>query len=159
MPPTRRLFRLAVVALALVLVASCGGGSGAKQRGGGRGREKPCPQRLPFRATVLPDGFANDLVKGTGRGSASASTVAYHYSGPEAKYIDVFRGGQLHKFKNGKPVNVLGALAHMAKVDDVWALKVRLARGRCSKYQFEGHGVSEGEMRKFATGLKKGGGG
>jgi hypothetical protein len=160
MPAISRLSRLVVALIAALLVASCGGdGEGGGKRNPGRGdKESACPDKLPIAATKLPSGFSDNAVKGPAAGNREIENVRiWHYNGPEAKFIEVFRGGQRHKFTKGTPMRALETIARVGKIDGGYAAKIRLGRGRCSRYVYEGRGVSEGELKNIVTGLKRSG--
>ena len=159
--PARSALRaFAVVVVAALLVASCGGdGNGGARRNPGRGdKESACPDKLPIAATRLPTGFSDDAVKGPAAGNGELENVRiWHYTGPEAKFIEVFRGGQRHKFTKGNPMRSLETIARVGKIDGGYAAKIRLGRGRCSRYVYEGRGISEGDIKAVMTGLKRSG--
>ena len=159
MPADTRLFRLAVVCLALVLaVAACGGGGGKKKEHGSASKaSKACPEKLNFRLGSVPAGFSHTLVKGPAAGQPEIKNVViYHVNGPSGRYIELFRGGERHKLpKKGKTARSIGGnIAHVGQITGGYGAKVRLSRGRCSKYQFEGHGLGELDMAKVVGGLK-----
>jgi hypothetical protein len=160
MPAISRVSRLAVVLLAAVLVASCGGdGEPAERRNQGRGEKgSACPDKLPIAATKLPSGFSDDAVKGPAAGNKELENIRiWHYNGPEAKYVEVFRGGERHKFRRGTAVRALETIARIGKIDGGYGAKIRLGRGRCSRYVYEGRGVSEGDIKAIVGGLRRAG--
>jgi hypothetical protein len=161
MPARHRLFRLAVVLLVLALGASCGSSGERAKRNEGRGdKGEACPDNLPIKATKLPSGFTSNVVDGPAQGSATIKNVRiWHYNGPEAKVIEVFRGGQRHKFTKGTPVRALETIARVGKIDGGAAAKLRLGRGRCSRYVYEGRGLAEADLKSIVSGLKRSGSG
>ena len=161
MPARGRLFRLAVVLLALALAASCGSSGERGKRNEGRGsKSEACPDNLPIKATKLPAGFSSDPADGPAQGAEEIKNVRiWHYNGPEAKVIEVFRGGQRHKFTKGTPVRALETIARIGKIPDGAAAKLRLGRGRCSRYVYEGRGVDTNAMKAIMAGLKRSGSG
>ena len=164
MSATRRLFRLAVVLLAvisLVAAAGCGSSGERTKRNEGRGdKGEACPNNLPIKATKLPAGFTSNAVDGPAQGAKEIENVRiWHYNGPEAKVIEVFRGGQRHKFTKGTPVRALETIARIGKIDGGAAAKLRLGRGRCSRYVYEGRGLDANAMKTVVSGLKRSGSG
>ena len=161
MPARSRLFRLAVVLLALVLAAACGSSGERTRRNEGRGdKGEACPNNLPIKATKLPAGFTSNVVDGPAQGEKTIDNVRiWHYNGPEAKVIEVFRGGQRHKFTKGTPVRALETIARIGKIDGGAAAKLRLGRGRCSRYVYEGRGLDTNAMKAIMAGLKRAGSG
>jgi hypothetical protein len=146
--------------IAFALAASCGGGgdNGARNNPGRGDKNAACPEKLPLETTKLPAGFSSNLVKGVAPGKSEIKNVrAWHYSGPEAKVIEVFRGGQRHKFTKGKPIRSAGTIARTGKIEGGYAAKLRLGRGRCSRYVYEGIGLNESEIKDVAAGLKRSG--
>ncbi len=160
MPARKLVIRLVICAITLAVFASCGGDDAAK-KAGASDRNKACSEGLPFKFGSLPTGFSKSLEDGPAPGQDGVRTsVAYHIKGPEAKYIEVFRGGARHKYEKGKDpkgrvVRVLGGIARLNKIDGVNVLRIRIARGRCSRYQVEGNGLSEAEMTKIAAGITR----
>lgn len=159
MPARRRLFRLAVLVLALVLAAGCGSSGERPRRNQGRDdKGGACPDNLPIKATKLPAGFTSNVVDGPAQGAEEIDNVRiWHYNGPEAKVIEVFRGGQRHKFTKGTPVRALETIARIGKIEGGAAAKLRLGRGRCSRYVYEGRGLDENAMKTVVSGLKRSG--
>jgi hypothetical protein len=159
MPARNRLFRLAVVLIAVVLAAACGSSGEQPRRNEGRGEKgEACPDNLPIKATKLPTGFTSNVVDGPAQGNKEIENVRiWHYNGPEAKVIEVFRGGQRTKFTKGTPVRALETIARIKKIDGGTGAKLRLGRGRCSRYVYEGRGLSEADMKAIMTGLKRSG--
>ena len=160
MPRRTRLFRLAVVLTALVFVAACGnGGDGRKNEGRGD-KNSACPEKLPIKTTKLPEGFSSNVIDGPAQGSPPVENVRiWHYNGPEAKVLEVFRGGQRHKFTKGTPVRALETIARIGKIEGGYAAKIRLGRGRCSRYVYEGRGLDDKDMKTVVSGLKRSGSG
>jgi hypothetical protein len=160
-PTPPRLFRLAVVLLALALVASCGGGGDGDRKNEGRGdKNSACPDKLPIKSTKLPTGFSSNVIDGPAQGSPELRNVRiWHYNGPESKVLEVFRGGQRHKFTKGTPMRALETIARVGKIEGGYAAKIRLGRGRCSRYVYEGRGLDEKDMKGVVSGLKRSGSG
>lgn len=161
MPAFPGVPRLAVVLIALTFAAACGGGDG-----GGDGRERPgagdpkglCPDKLPLAVGRLPDGFSSNVVKGPAQGNDELKDVQiWHYSGPEAKFIEVFRGGERHKFTKGNPTRALGTIVRIGKIDGGYGAKFRIGRGRCSRYVYEGRGLTEAQMKSLVGSLRRSG--
>jgi hypothetical protein len=161
MPARNRVFRLAVVLITLALAASCGSSGEQPRRNEGRGdKGEACPDNLPIQATKLPAGFTTNVVDGPAQGAKEIENVRiWHYNGPEAKVIEVFRGGQRTKFTKGTPVRALETIARIKKINNGTAAKLRLGRGRCSRYVYEGRGLSEADMKTIVAGLKRSGSG
>lgn len=159
MPARSGLFRLVVVLIAVALTAACGSRGEQTRRNEGRGEKgEACPNNLPIKATKLPTGFTSNVVDGPAQGSPEIDNVRiWHYNGPEAKVIEVFRGGQRHKFTKGTPVRALETIARIKKIDGGTGAKLRLGRGRCSRYVYEGRGLSEADMKTVMAGLKRSG--
>lgn len=160
MPAMSRLSRLAVVLVAVLVAAACGGNGGSDaRRNPGRGEKgEACPDKLPISATRLPTGFSDDPVKGPAAGNRELENVRiWHYNGPEAKFIEVFRGGERHKFTRGTAMRALETIARVGKIDGGYGAKIRLGRGRCSRYVYEGRGISEGDMKAIVNGLRRSG--
>ena len=160
MPRRTRLFRLAVVLTALVFVASCGSGNGSRKNEGRGDKNSACPEKLPIKTTKLPEGFSSNVIDGPAQGSPPVENVRiWHYNGPEAKVLEVFRGGQRHKFTKGTPVRALETIARIGKIEGGYAAKIRLGRGRCSRYVYEGRGLDDKDMKTVVSGLKRSGSG
>lgn len=146
--------RATALALAAVLaLGACGGGDGpTKVRGDGT-----CKDEVPIRATFLPAGFEEELVRGPGGNKPEVEdAIAYHWAGPATdRYIDVFRGPARNKLKGSK-VRMLRKTGRIGKISGGgFGAKVKLGRGTCTRYQFEAFGVSEADFTKFVGGLQR----
>jgi hypothetical protein len=160
MPAKNRLFRLAVVLLVVALAASCGSSGGTKKNAGRGDPNAACPDKLPIKATKLPAGFSSTIANGPVPGSPEINNVRiWHYNGPGSKALEVFRGGQRHKFTKGTPVRSLETIARIGKIEGGAAAKIRLGRGRCSRYVYEGRGLATADMKTIAGGLRRSGSG
>lgn len=161
MPASPRVYRLAVLLVALLLAGACGSGGEEPRRNEGRGdKGEACPDSLPISASRLPTGFSSDVQEGPAQGAEEIDNVRiWHYNGPEAKVIEVFRGGQRHKFTKGTPVRALETIARIGKIENGVAAKLRLGRGRCSRYVYEGRGLTEDQMKTIVAGLRRSGSG
>lgn len=150
-----RFWRLIGIVLTALLLASCGGGEEEEAKPAARG--EGCPKESGVQATFLPAGFERELKDGPAPDKpALKKGVAFHYAGGTGKYIEIIRGGGRTKFKKATRFTTLGDTVRMNKLaGDGYGAKVRFGLGACSRYQFEGFGVSEEDFKKVIDGLKR----
>jgi hypothetical protein len=145
----------AVLLIAVFALTSCGGGGDGdakpKQRSAG------CKDEIAVQAVTLPSGFSRDLKKGPGGGKDTPKdAIAYHWEGPDAStYIDVFRGSQRNKIVKGQKIDFLGKTGRIKEIGGGLAAKVKLARGTCTRYQFEAFKVGADDFKTFLRALKR----
>jgi hypothetical protein len=127
--------RLSLIVCVLIALGAAGCGNSPKV-GIAKPALKPCPDRIPFKATYLPPGFTNQLASGPSAGKPTMKNVTiYHYNGKGGEYIEFLRGGKRSPLDATKGMIVLNHIARIGPIPQGWAVNFRLAAQRCAGFQ------------------------
>jgi hypothetical protein len=127
------------LSLALCFIVALGAASCTKTApplGVAKPAVKACPNKIPFVAGYLPNGFSKQLQTGPASGKADLKNVTIeHYQGPSGAYVEFLRGGKRSPLGATKGMIVLNHLARIGPIPQGWAINFRIAAQRCAGFQ------------------------